>query len=234
MPDYMNDLAPPVGMSAPQNSSPGAPAGGAPIAAPPGNIPGGGQPGGAPATGIPEADAPPEIQEKVITLGAKAKSKIYEDPENFQNMMAMLEGAGAKGFPEAASTIVNTVLDQVEKEEGPQSEDILAAAGAIVLGSISEDLTVGGAMEVTPEMFNKAAAKAMQDWMTNHPERVDQQAVMGRLAQGGQQAASPAGMGAPAPAGMEAPAPGQGMPSGPAPQQPTTTVPEPGGYLGGG
>ena len=151
------------------------------------------------------ADAPPEIQEAVITLGAKAKKKIYENPANFQNMMNMLERAGTKGFPQAASTIVNTVLDQVEKEEGPQSEDVLAAAGAIVLGAISEDLTIGGAMEVTPDMFNEAAAKAMQDWMANHPERVDQQGIVQRMAgqmQGGRSDQIPGGM---SPLGQQSP-----------------------------
>lgn len=165
--------------------------------------------------GAPPADAPPEIQQAVITLGAKAKQKIYEDPKNFENMMNMLEQAGPEGFPQAASTIVNTVLDQVEKEEGPQPEDVLAAAGAIVLGAISEDLMVGGAMEVTPDMFNKAAAKAVQDWMTGHPERVDQQGIVKQLA--GNQAGPP---GSP---------PSQSSPGQPA----AGPVAPGGGYLGG-
>lgn len=204
MPSYLEQGPEQTGMPPTAPGMPGPETGAAPGMPSP-------APGGAP-------DAPPEIQEAVITLGAKAKQKIYEDPKNFENMMNMLEQAGPEGFPQAASTIVNTVLDQVEKEEGPQPEDVLAAAGAIVLGAISEDLTVGGAMNVTPDMFNKAAAKAMQDWMTNHPDRVDQQGVVKSLA--GQQGGQISGPPAETPAGS----PGQPPPAG---------SPPGGGYLGG-
>lgn len=205
MPNYLEQGPEQAGMPPTAPGMPGPETGAAPGMPSP-------APGGAP-------DAPPEIQKAVITLGAKAKQKIYEDPKNFENMMNMLEQAGPEGFPQAASTIVNTVLDQIEKEEGPQPEDVLAAAGAIVLGAISEDLTVGGAMNVTPDMFNKAAAKAMQDWMTDHPERVDQQGVVKQLAgnQGGPPGSQP-----------EQIPPGQ-----PTAGPPTAGSPPGGGYLGG-
>ncbi len=170
-------------------------------------------PGGAPIAGPPQGAAvtrattpqgvnpPPEMERQIVVLSAKAKQIVYSEPENFENMMAMFERAGEEGFPQAASTVVNTVLDQVEQSEGEQQPDILAAAGAILLGSISEDLTVGGAMQITPDLFNKAAAKSITDWMQNHPERVDGQGTMAEMAQmqgkGDQPAPGPAPPGPP-------------------------------------
>lgn len=189
----------------------------------PGNPP----PPGASVGGAPEQQRPSppideETERQVVTWGAKAKKILYGDEKNFVNMMSMLEQAGPEGFSQAASTIVNTVLDQLEAEDGQQSPEILAAVGTIILGAIAEDLTVGGAMQVTPQMFEQAAAKAMNDWMSNNPDRVDAQATMREVQQmqGGQ---------APSPQ-APAQAPPQG---GTPPQQPPAQGGAPTSYMGG-
>lgn len=118
----------------------------------------------------------PEDQQKlglVDKLSKRAMEMLYSNPDQFTKLIDMFKKGGPEGFAKAMSTAVNGVIDKIEQQEGELPDDVLGGIGITLISALSEDVSSGGIMQLDEKMIQEAAILSMQDWMTNHAERVD-------------------------------------------------------------
>jgi len=127
-----------------------------------------------------------EIQ--LFKQAVQVGSNIIYDKDVFHGIV----GAGEEAHPQALATTLVAVLNKVEEKVGQLPAPAVLAAGLTLLYDVADAMTQAGE-EVTEDETLQALQHAVQMWLQQHPDRVDEkelQAQVQAMSGGDEEAAS--------------------------------------------